>query len=625
MPVLSASQLKLFYGEVEVFSGIDLDVHEQARIGIVGPNGGGKTSLLRVLTGELDPDGGRVTRPSSLRIGHVSQIPDAAQDGTLHDEIMAAFDGLLELEQQIATSASEMQQSDASLRRRAERRYSTLLERFEAEGGYDYQNRMERVVAGVGLTEDTLETPSSLASGGERTRAALARALLTDPDLLVLDEPTNYLDFNGLDWLEGFLSGFEYSVMVVSHDRYFLDRVATEIWELDHGRLQRFPGNYSKYRDLKRAQVDRQQTEFDRQQEVIAKEESFIQRYMAGQRTKEARGRQTRLARMERLDAPERDRSIRISAADASRTGGVVLGVRGLKVGFMEDGQAIDLVSVPKAELVRGSRTAIVGNNGIGKTTLLRTILGQQRALGGSIALGHNVDVGYLEQGTYDLPEEKTILDALIEIRNLQIVDARSYLARFLFTGDDVFKRVEFLSGGERSRLALARLLITEPNVLLLDEPTTHLDIPSREALEEALSGYSGALLFVSHDRHFISLMAEQIWAIEDGVAQLFPGTFPEWVKSKQPAVAEPVSKRAKARQKRRARETRKQERTVAPAKPTVDPGAAIEKLEARIARIERQLAEASASQDIDKIAELGKKHQAAQKRLVRAWQAWNG
>ncbi|MDP6422822.1 MAG: ABC-F family ATP-binding cassette domain-containing protein [SAR202 cluster bacterium] len=625
MPVLSASQLRLFYGEVEVFSGIDLDVHEQARIGIVGPNGGGKTSLLRVLTGELDPDGGRVTRPQSLRIGHVSQIPDAARDGTLHDEIMTAFDGLLELEQQIATSASEMQQSDSSLRRRAERRYSSLLEQFEAEGGYDYQNRMERVVAGVGLTEDTLETPSSLASGGERTRAALARALLADPDLLVLDEPTNYLDFSGLDWLEGFLSGFEYSVMVVSHDRYFLDRVATEIWELDHGRLQRFPGNYSKYRDLKRAQVDRQQKDFDRQQEVIAKEESFIQRYMAGQRTKEARGRQTRLARMERLDAPDRDRSIRISAADASRTGGVVLGVRGLKVGFVEDGETIDLVSVPKAELVRGSRTAIVGANGIGKTTLLRTILGEQRSLAGSIALGHNVDIGYLEQGTYELPEEKTVLDALIDIRNLQIVDARSYLARFLFTGDDVFKRVEFLSGGERSRLALARLLITEPNVLVLDEPTTHLDIPSREALEEALSGYSGALLFVSHDRHFISLMAEQIWSIEDGVAQLFPGTFPEWVKSKQPTVVAPVSKRAKARQKRRARETRKQERTASPTKPTVDQGAAIEKLEARIARIERQLAEASASQDVDKIAELGKKHQAAQQRLERAWQAWNG
>ncbi|MDP7412384.1 MAG: ABC-F family ATP-binding cassette domain-containing protein [SAR202 cluster bacterium] len=625
MPTLSASQLRLFYGEIEVFSGISLDVHEQARVGIVGPNGGGKTSLLRVLTGELEPNGGSVSRARSLRIGHVSQIPDAARDGTLHDEIMIAFDGLLKLEHQLATSAADLEQSDDDERRQAERRYSSLLEQYESEGGYDYMNRMERVVAGVGLARDTLETPSSMASGGERTRAALARALLTDPDLLVLDEPTNYLDFDGLDWLEGFLSSFDYSVVVVSHDRYFLDRVATEIWEMDHGRLQRFPGNYSKYRELKQAQVERQQKDFDSQQEFIAKEESFIQRYMAGQRTKEARGRQTRLGRMERIDAPERDRSIRISAANATRTGGVVLGIRGLKVGFVEDAKSVELVSIPKIELERGSRTAIVGANGIGKTTLLRTILGQQQSLAGSIALGHNVDVGYLQQGTDDLPDGRSVLDALIDIRNLQLVDARSYLARFLFTGDDVFKQVAVLSGGERTRLALARLLITEPNVLILDEPTTHLDIPSREALEDTLSNYSGALLFVSHDRHFISLMADQIWSIEDGVAKLFPGTFPEWVQSKQPAVAPLVSKRAKARQRRRVRETKKQERAAEPVASAVDHGATIEKLEARIARIERQLAEASASQDIDKIADLGKKHQVAQKRLERAWQAWSG
>jgi ATP-binding cassette subfamily F protein 3 len=328
---------------------------------------------------------------------------------------------------------------------------------------------------------------------------------------------------------------------------------------------------------------------------------------------------------MERIDAPERDRSIRISAADATRTGGVVLGIRGLKVGFVEDAKSVELVSIPKIELERGSRTAIVGANGIGKTTLLRTILGQQQSLAGSIALGHNVDVGYLQQGTDDLPDGRSVLDALIDIRNLQLVDARSYLARFLFTGDDVFKQVAVLSGGERTRLALARLLITEPNVLILDEPTTHLDIPSREALEDTLSNYSGALLFVSHDRHFISLMADQIWSIEDGVAKLFPGTFPEWVQSKQPAVAPPVSKRAKARQRRRVRETKKQERAAEPVASAVDHGATIEKLEARIARIERQLAEASASENIDKIADLGKKHQVAQKRLERAWQAWSG
>ena len=306
MPILSAQKLKLLFGEVEIFSDVSLEVNEHARIGIVGPNGGGKTSLLRMLLGELDSDAGAVIRGSSIRIGYVSQIPQSEAEGSLRDEIMTAFDDLIALEEGMAAAALDIQQTDGRESTQAENQYSSLVEQYEARGGYDYQNLMERVVVGVGLTLDTLDTPASVASGGQRTRAALAKALLADPDLLVLDEPTNYLDFPGLEWLEGVLSNFNYSVNLVSHDRYFLDRVATEILELEHGKLQRFPGNFSKYRELKRAQVERQQIEFERQQEFIDKEEYFIQRYMAGQRTKEAQGRQTRLNRLERKEAPQR-------------------------------------------------------------------------------------------------------------------------------------------------------------------------------------------------------------------------------------------------------------------------------------------------------------------------------
>ena len=366
----------MLYGELEIFSGIDVEVDDKARIGMVGPNGGGKTSLLRVIVGELAPNGGTVARHDGLRIGYVPQIPAQTADGSLGDDIMKAFEKLKNLEDSIASSGLEIQRADGTERRQAERRYSALLEEYEALGGYDYQNRMERVVAGVGLSLETLNTPIASASGGERTRAALAKALLTDPDLLVLDEPTNYLDFKGLNWLEGFLSHFSHAFVVVSHDRYFLDKTVNHIWELDHGRIQTFPGNYSKYKALKAEQVIRQQKEFERQQEYIAKEEYFIQRYKAGQRAREAKGREKRLERLERLQAPETSKTVHIGRATATRTGQIAIRTDGLEVGFIEGGHQVKLLSVPDVKLERGSRTGIIGSNGAGKTTMLQTMLG---------------------------------------------------------------------------------------------------------------------------------------------------------------------------------------------------------------------------------------------------------
>ncbi len=591
----------------------------------MGPNGSGKTSLLRVLVGEIEPDSGSVSGNSGLRIAYVPQLPDHDLPGTLRDVVTSAFDGLFRLEEELAASALEIQRAKRQDQRRAETRYAELLSDYEALGGYDYQSQMERVALGVGLSSETLDTPTAVASGGERTRAALASALLTDPDLLVLDEPTNYLDFDGLRWLESFLADFKFTVLVVSHDRYFLDRVCTEMWEMDRGRLQRFPANYSKYRELKSAQVVRQQKEFERQQEFVAKEEFFIQRYKAGQRSREARGREKRLARLDRLDAPHQDSTISIGRAEAARTGHVVVSLRGLSVGFIQDGSATTLLNVPDIDMERGSRTVVVGPNGIGKTTLLRTILGEHNPLSGTVTLGHNVQTGYLHQGTWNLPDDKTVLDAFLEVRNTPIGDARDYLARFLFQGDDVFKRVSSLSGGERTRLSLARLLITYPNVLVLDEPTTHLDIPSREALEATLETYDGALLFVSHDRHFINLMADQVWSIEAGTVRPFDGGFTEWMRVNRPPAPEPVSKRARARHRRRERESRKQEhKTKTTLQPrTIDYEALIQKLEANVAKIERRLETASAELNMDEITRLGQDHTKAQKAVDEAWERW--
>ena len=529
MPLLTASDLRVLYGDVEVFSDVSLEVAEAARIGLVGPNGGGKTSLLRVLVGRMEPSAGDVHVSSNLRVAYVPQVTPPSTGGTIRDEIMLAFREIVRLEEDIASAAIVLEGAEDASRRSAERRYSSLLARYEALGGHDYVNRAQRAANGVGLTEQTLAKDAGTASGGERTRAALAAALLEEPDLLVLDEPTNYLDFRGLAWLEKLLDGWPRAFIVVSHDRFFLDATVGQVWELSHGRLTSYRAGYNKYRALRAERAARHAREYERQQEAIAKEQAFIDRYRAGQRAREARGREKRLTRLERIDAPERDvRAMHVTAGPVSRGPRVVAAARDLRVGF-QNGAGTELVAVPSLELSRGSRTAVIGANGTGKTTLLRTILGEHPPLSGEVRIGEKVTVGYLRQGDDSLPSEGTVLEAMQEIRNIPISEERDYLARFLFTGDDVFKDVGTLSGGERTRLSVARLLVSNPNFLVLDEPTTHLDIPSREALEVGLAGFPGTLLIVSHDRHLISLLAEQLLVVEKGGARIFPGPFEDW------------------------------------------------------------------------------------------------
>ena len=623
MRLLTGSNLRALYGNLEVFSGVDVEVDSGARIGIVGPNGGGKTTLLRLLVGELEPNGGNVARAANLRLGYVPQLPAVPSGGTLEDEVLEAIREVRRIEAELEDSALDIQRADPHERRGAERRYSTLLHDFDALGGYDYQNRMERVVAGVGLPGEVLRTPSSAASGGQRTRSALARALLADPDLLVLDEPTNYLDFRGLAWLEGFLERFGHSFVVVSHDRYFLDRTVNRIWEMEHGRLQSYPANFAGYRVLKAERVERQRKEYERQQEFIAKEEYFIQRYKAGQRAREAKGRARRLERLERVEMPQSGRTVSVSTDPASRTGQIVLSTESLEVGFAGEGREVRLLNVPDLKLERGSRTAVIGSNGAGKTTLLRTLLGLHPPLAGAARLGHNVKAGYYHQGTDHLPANSSVIDALLDAKNIPVADARDYLARFLFRGDDVFQQVSTLSGGERSRLSLARLFLTAPNVLALDEPTTHLDIPSREALEAALLSYEGAALFISHDRQLVSTLAEQLWIVEDRTVTQFEGTFGEWARDN---LQSPRRHQDKPRRSRTQRRRRNRVGTPTPEPPPrVDHEKVIGDLEASLAMLESELAVASSQQRVEDVARLGEQYAETQARLEQAWDDWRG
>ena len=620
MPILTAANLTVNYAELEVLSGVDLEVTEHARIGVVGPNGQGKTTLIKVLIGELQPDAGEVSRARGITLGYVPQNPSPATDGTLKDEIMTTFDEILRLETALADSAMQIQRAATEDRRQAERRYASLLQEYEAAGGYDYTNRMERVVDGVGLSPEVLEAPVASSSGGERTRAALAKALLSNPNLLVLDEPTNFLDFEGLSWLEGFLGRYLHAFVVVSHDRYFLDSVTDQIWEVDNCRLKRYPGNYTKYRILKEEQERRLQTDYLRQQEYIARQQSFIDRYRAGQRSREAKGRERRLKRLERLDAVPRQRSVNISDFEASRTGQVALGTQGLKIGYEERGRQVQLLSVPDLTLERGSRTAMIGRNGAGKTTLLRTILGEVPPLHGSVYLGHNVRAGFQRQSSHDLPESSTVLDTLLDVKSFPLREARSYLARFLFQGDDVFQSVSSLSGGEYTRLALARLFVTGANFLVLDEPTTHLDIPAREAMEQALLAYEGTLLLVTHDRKLISLLADQLWLVEDGSIRVFEGLFEEWVSTVQKPVAQVVAKTKKRPSVKTRAKIRKKEPS---SEPKQDPEALISDIEDNLARIEAELQVATGEQDVERITQLGREYVKTQEMLERAWAEW--
>ena len=618
MPLVSTSAVAVIYGDDEVFSGVNLEVSERARIGIVGPNGSGKTSLLKLLVEELEPDAGTVHWTRGVRVGYVPQIPRAVTGGSLNDEVMTAFDRVRGLEQDIEAGALELEQADAGARHDAEKRYAALVEEYERLGGYSYEGSMERMVLGLGLSKETMNAHTSQVSGGERTRAALARALLANPDLLVLDEPTNHLDLNGLDWLENYLTHFAGAFVVVSHDRYFLDRTVTQVWEMDHGKLQTFPGNYTKYRTLKAEQTLRQEREYARQQEYIAKEEAFIQRYHAGQRAREARGRETRLQRLERVQAPERDRSIALSRATATRTGHVVLSTHNLKVGYIQGTETTELLSVPNLRLERGSRTAIIGANGTGKTTLLKTLQGLVPPLGGTATIGHNVKLGYYIQGLDDLHEEASVIDAFLQAKAMPPQEARSYLARFLFQGEDVFRRVGDCSGGERSRLALARLLIVQPNLLILDEPTTHLEIASREAFEQVLLDYDGTLLFVSHDRQLVSLLAQALWIVGQGTVTNFPDTFEAWVQATREAVPQ-APKAARPKAARPARVAKENPR----ATPPEDLVQVIDDLEKRMIGIERRLEEASARQDVAVIAQLGEEYEQTRSQLEQKLAQW--
>jgi ATP-binding cassette subfamily F protein 3 len=663
MSHITAANLSKNYGAQDVFSNVSLAIPPGARIAIVGPNGVGKTTLLRVLIGLEEPSNGAVSRARGLRLGYLPQEALLSGTHTLWEECLAALEGLRAMEAELARLEAQM--GDAAQAAEALERYARLQPEFERLGGYTYETRIRQTLTGLGFDPGDFRRPLPQLSGGQRTRAVLARLLLANPDLLVLDEPTNHLDIAAVEWLEGYLSQWEGAALIVSHDRYFLDRVVDHVWELHRDGLEAYRGNYSAYVQQRQERWELRQRLFDSEKERMLKDMDYIKRNISGQNTIQAKGRLRRLSRLveaiesagfdavrskswaeviqeadvstHTMNAAEVERRLRglrlpgdrpprlnLHLKAAGRSGDLVLRTYGVDIGYADEGRP--LFHLPDLVFKRGECAALIGPNGAGKTTFLKTLLGVLPPLTGEVRLGASLKVAYFAQAHEDLHAGRTLMEEIEAVApNLQPGEIRDHLARFMFSGDEAYKQVSTLSGGGRGRLALAKLALSDANLLLLDEPTNHLDIPSQETLQEVLAGYQGTILLVSHDRYLIDALATQIWEIEPGEAamRLFQGGYSEYraYREAEKAAAESRQQPAAAVQKARPAPPSPQEKRRRLRLQEVE--TQISALEARLDALSSRLENPPA--DPAQVQRLGSEYVQAQDELEVLMQEWEG
>ncbi|TMF09444.1 MAG: ABC-F family ATP-binding cassette domain-containing protein [Chloroflexi bacterium] len=614
MPLLRVERLKLMYGATEVLGDLTFQVEPRQRLGIVGANGSGKSSLLKAISGDVTPAAGSLTLAPRTRTAYLAQELEAGPHESVYADALHSRPDILSLRGRLEGLEAAMARASGAEQAVLVEDYGEIQHEYERLDGYAYDNRVAEILHGVGLSEaDQALAPGAL-SGGQRRRLALARLLLQDADLLLLDEPTNHLDLEAIEWLEGFLRLSKAGMLIVSHDRRFLEHTADDILELQAGLGEWYPGNYRQYVRLRRERRAVRQKEYEAQQDYIARTEEFIRRYKAGQRAREARGRQTRLDRLARVAPPADDQQIRIRLR-ASVTSDLIFQSDGLKLGYGKR----ELLTMPGFTVNAGERVAIVGANGSGKTSLLKALLGELRPLSGRIKMGPRVAMRYYDQHLADLDPNKTVLTELQDVFGLPEETLRTFLGRLLFHGDDAFKTIRSLSGGEKSRVALAKLMLDDAGLLLLDEPTNHLDIPAQEMLEEALQDFEGTIIFVSHDRYFIDAIATRLWSVENGAVTMHLGNYSDLERRRQ-RTARPVV----------APEPRKAARTPGPAtgesKRDTSADAVedrIDELEAEVRRIEEKLADHETYDDPTRVEELAQAHEDASRRLRALYQEW--
>lgn len=532
MSVVSFESASKFFGSRKLFESVSFAIEEGEKVGLIGRNGAGKTTIFRMILGEERPDSGAIHKRSDLRIGVVDQSPKFPDGATLFDVAISGLDELRNLEKEFNDIAERLgHESSGAMHDKLLKRMDEVQHRIDFLGGFDYQHRVETVLEGLELERNRWNTPAELLSGGEKSRLALARVLVAGFDLLLLDEPTNHLDYRGVEWLEEFLHSYQGAMIAISHDRRFLDGTVTAILDLEHGRLIRYDGNYSESREQKGFNDEVLRRAVANQQAFIEKEMDFIRRNMGSQRTQEAKGRLKKLQRLDVLEGPKSEKRGPKIRFGGLRGGDVAFDARdlGFQYGDRVLFQHLDCM------LQRGERLAVLGPNGAGKSTFLKCIVGQLKPSAGFLKLGSNSAPSYYDQNQTGLDDHKTILQEVHGIRrDMTEEQIRDHLGRFLFSGEDVEKLIGSLSGGERARVLLAKLVLLDHTFLILDEPTNHLDIKARESLEQALAGYEGALVVVSHDRQFLDNVCDRVLEIEEGRTKLYPGSYQDYAERKR-------------------------------------------------------------------------------------------
>jgi ATP-binding cassette subfamily F protein 3 len=670
MSLITVSSLSKSFGAEDLFTGVAFSVAKGARLALVGPNGIGKTTLLRILIGQEEPSGGSITRAKNLRIGYLSQEADFELRGVLWDVCLEPFADLIRMQAEVERLEGEM--SDPVKRDQALVRYGTVQHEFERRGGYVYQVRIKQVLTGLGFDPSEFKMSLDHLSGGQRTRAHLARLLLSDPDLLLLDEPTNHLDIKAVEWLEGYLTQWEGAAVIVSHDRYFLDHACNALLEMAVSGSEFYRGNYSTYLQEREIRWNHRFEIFESEKEKLLKEVEYIKRNISGQNTLQAKGKLKRLTRLvqaieqvgmeaatssnwsqldvEKTTSPfsveEAERRVRalrpprrvrpdlhLHLRSTNRSGDLVIRTRDLKVGYPpEDGLPENfLFSTPDIELRRLDCAALIGPNGAGKSTFLKTILGQIEPLSGEVTLGASLQIGYFAQAHEGLDPDKTVLDEILNAApGMLPYQGREYLGKYLFSGDDVFKLVFMLSGGERGRLALAKLALEDTNFLLLDEPTNHLDIPSQEVLQSVLDNYQGTILLVTHDRYLVDALATQIWEIDPDESQMttFNGTYSQMKEEREKEAARQSAQQSSEKidprnsniqaKKAKSKETKEERRRIAQ----------LQELENRIAELESTLSNLGAQLESpfvmpDEVRRIGTEYERVQREMDDKLDEW--
>lgn len=491
---------------------MDFYIQEGEKVGLVGPNGTGKSTLFRCITGEETFDTGSLSMSARHTMGYMEQMPAFAPGFTLLDAVLEMFQDIFAMRDQMRDLEHEMGSKDGEALEQLLEVYGQLTHSYEDLGGFSCESRAKGIIKGLGFEEEDFNREIACFSGGEKTRASLARLLVREPDLLLLDEPTNHLDLDALDWLENFLRNYRGAVLVISHDRYFLDQVTTRTLELNHHQLKSYNGNYSRYIDLKAEQEMAQMRAYEKQQEEIARTEEYIRKYKAGIKSKQARGREKQLSRVERLDAVQKNKSMLLNMHDVSGSGEVVLEIRDLAMSYPDKVLFQDFTDT----IYKGEKVGLIGGNGVGKSTILKIIMGQLEATAGTVKIGSRVKLAYYDQEYRQLNPDNKIIDEIVYQYDVTLNEARDLLAQVLFFGEDVEKRIGDLSGGEKARVALLKIILEEPNLLIMDEPTNHLDISSKEIVESFLLDFPGTVFMVSHDRYLLDAICSRTIVLEN-------------------------------------------------------------------------------------------------------------